>query len=50
MPNLQITMLRDTGWPAAPGAVPQTDYVGDCRQIGNVHFAVQSGYGAANQI
>ncbi len=32
------------------GAAPKTDYVGDCRQVGNVHFAVQSGYGAANQI
>ncbi len=32
------------------GAAPQTDYIGDCRQIGNVHFAVTSGFGAANQI
>ena len=35
---------------ALAGAAPQTDYIGDCRQVGNVHFAVTSGYGAANQI
>ncbi len=32
------------------GAAPRTQYIGDCRQVGNVHFAVQAGYGAANQI
>lgn len=32
------------------GAAPRTQYIGDCRQVGNVHFAVQGGYGAANQI
>ena len=32
------------------GAAPRTAYVGDCHQIGNVHFAVQTGFGAANQI
>ena len=32
------------------GAAPRTAYVGDCKQVGNVHFAVQTGYGAANQI
>ena len=32
------------------GAAPRTQYVGDCHQVGNVHFAVQSGFGAANQI
>jgi thioredoxin reductase len=32
------------------GAAPRTEYIGDCRQVGNVHFAVQTGYGAANQI
>ena len=32
------------------GAAPRTAYVGDCHQVGNVHFAVQTGFGAANQI
>ncbi len=38
------------GAAALYGAAPRTDYIGDCRQVGNVHFAVQTGYGAANQI
>lgn len=38
------------GAAALYGSAPQVDYIGDCRQIGNVHYAVAGGYGAANQI
>jgi thioredoxin reductase len=43
-------IANKSGAAALYGAAPKTDYVGDCHQVGNVHFAVQTGYGAANQI
>lgn len=43
-------VANKAGAVALYGAAPRTDYIGDCHQIGNVHFAVQTGYGAANQI
>jgi thioredoxin reductase len=32
------------------GAAPKTDFIGDCFRVGNVHFAVTTAFGAANQI
>ena len=32
------------------GAAPKTDYVGDCFRVSNMHFAITTGFGAANQI
>ena len=38
------------GCTALYGAAPKTDFVGDCFRVGNVHFAVTTAFGAANQI
>ena len=38
------------GCAALYGAADRTDMVGDCFRVGNVHFAVTTAFGAANQI
>ena len=38
------------GCTALYGAADRTDFVGDCFRVGNVHFAVTTAFGAANQI
>ena len=38
------------GCQALYGAADRTDFVGDCFRVGNVHFAVTTAFGAANQI
>ena len=38
------------GCTALYGAADKTDFVGDCFRVGNVHFAVTTAFGAANQI
>ena len=32
------------------GIAPQTQYIGDCFRVSNMHFAIQHGFAAANQI
>ena len=38
------------GCQALYGAADRTDFIGDCFRVGNVHFAVTTAFGAANQI